>query len=160
MEEQYIEPTSRGRILALVPTAAYLLGATLMYWLAGNNDQRNEAILAKYSTADYRAIVPVVSQQLLEVAWLRFLVFLAMAGHIFWMTRAIQIAGQFPIPNAPVLTPVLFRTRVRTDPRHIKWSVVFGYVASGLMLLSGLLGFYAWYRYHNIFSDILRSVTN
>jgi hypothetical protein len=130
-----------------------------MYWLAGIIAQRNEAILAKYSAADYssfdshqEAIVSVVSQQLLEVAWIRFLVFLAIAGHIIWMTRAIQIAGQWPIPNAPVL----FRTRVRSDPRYIKWAVALGYVTSGLVLLSGLLGFYAWYIFRNIF----RSFTN
>lgn len=159
VEEQYIKPTSSGRVRALVPSTVYLLGGLLVYWLAGIVVQRNEATLSKYSPADYssfesylEAIAAVVSQHLLEVAWIRFLCFLVIAGHIVWMTRAIQIAGQWPIPN----TPVLFRTRVRSDPRFIKWVVILGYVAGGLTLFNSLLGFYAWYVFRNSF----RSVTN
>jgi len=32
VEEQYVEPTTGGRIRALVPVGVYLLGAALMYW--------------------------------------------------------------------------------------------------------------------------------
>ncbi len=159
MGEQYIEPTSSSRVRALIPLIAYLLAAMLLYWLTGIMVQRHEAILAKYSPADYGsfesyqiAIANVVSQHLLEVAWVRFLCFLVVAGHITWTTREIQIAGQWPIPNAPVL----FRTRVRSDPRFIKWMVMGGYIASGLNLFNSLLGFYAWYVFQNIF----RSITN
>ena len=147
MEEQYVEPTTSGRIRALVPAAVYLLAGAIMYWLAGIIAERNKAELAKYNTADYRDLVPIVTEQLLEMAWLLFVAFLLMAGHVFWMTRAIQLAGRMPIPNQPVL----FRTRVRTDPQYIKWVVVVGYVTSGLVLFSGLLGFYAWYSFRNIF---------
>jgi hypothetical protein len=147
MDEQYVEATTGGRIRALVPSAVFLLAGALMYWLAGIIAQRHEAELANYSTGDYRAVLPVVSQHLLEVAWLRFLIFLAMAAYTFGVTRAIQVAGRWPIPNQPVL----FRTRVRTNPRYIKGVVVLGYVTSGLVLLSGLLGFYAWYSFRDIF---------
>jgi len=112
---------------------------------AGIIAQRHQVELAKY--ADYRDMVPVVSRHLLETAWIRFLIFLAMAGHIFWVTRAIQVAGRWPIPNGQVL----FRTRVRTDLGYIRWVVVLGYVASGIFLLNGLLGFYAWYSFLEIF---------
>src|ERR1044071_544745 len=109
MEEQYIEPTTGGRLRALVPVAVYLLGSALTYWLAVIIAQRHEAELAKYTTAeDYLVIASVVGQQLLEGAWLRLLIWLAIAGHIFWMTRAIQMACQCPISNRPFLTPVMF----------------------------------------------------
>ena len=147
MEKQYIDPTTGGRIRALSTPALYLIGGALTYWLAGIIAQRHEAELAKYSTADYRAILPVVSRHLLEVAWLRFIILLAIAGNIFWWTRAIQVAGQWPTPNEPVL----FRTRIRTDPRYINGVVLLGYVASGLFVLCSLLGFYAWYSFRDIF---------
>ena len=156
MEQRYVEPTSGGRIRVLGLMVVYLLGGTLLYWLAGIYDRRNTAILAKYSAADssssgnhLEAMVHVVSQQLLEAAWIRFLAFLPMVGHIVWKTRAIQIAGQWPTPNEIVL----FRTRVRSDPRYIKSAVALGYMTSGIVLLNGLLGFYAWYGFRSIFSS-------
>ena len=65
MEEQYVEPTTDGRIRALVPVAIYLLGGALLYWLAGIIAQQDEAELAKYRTAeDYRALAAIGSQKL------------------------------------------------------------------------------------------------
>ena len=153
MEEQYVEPTTDGRIRALVPVAVYVLAGALLYWLAGIIAQQDEAELAKYHTAeDYRAIVAIGSQKLWEGAWLHLLISLVAVGHIFRETRAIQVAGRWPIPNEPVL----FRTRVRTDPRYIKCVVVLGYVAIGLFVLSSLFRFYLWYSYQ----EILRLVAN
>ena len=153
MEEQYVEPTTGGRIRALVPVAVYLLGGALLYWLAGFIVQRDEAELAKYQTAeDYRAILAIGSQKLLEGAWLHLLISLVAGGYIFRKTRAIQVAGRWPIPNELVL----FRTRVRTDPRYIKCIVVLGYVAIGLFVVSSFFRFYLWYS----FREIIRSLTN
>jgi hypothetical protein len=153
VEEQYVEPTTGGRIRALMPVAVYLLGGALLYWLAGIIAQQDEAELAKYHTAeDHRAIVAIGSQKLLEGAWLHLLISLLAGGYIFRKTRAIQVASRWPIPNEPVL----FRTRVRTDPRYIKRVVALGYVAIGLFVLSSLFRFYLWYS----FREILRSVTN
>lgn len=150
MEARYIDPTSSGRRQLVIVLASYLALLGLLVWLSSYFGHRFEALLdqVKGATAGNEEVFFAEIRQLqFEVAVVRFIAFLAIAAPIIAITRALQVARQWPIPGFPVA----FRSRVRSEPRYIRAAVVGGYLSGAMCLFSGLLGFYAWF--------LLRSAT-
>ena len=147
MEEHYIEPSLAGRARALVPILVCFALAVALFWLDGGS------VRDMYQSGGGSAAVDAHNTYLrevmglkLEAAWITFTLCCLFAAHIARLARKIQTSGQWPTPN----DPVLFRTKVQTNPRYIQTAVALGYVAAFLWLLLSFTGFYSWYVLYQI----------
>ena len=142
MGPQYLEPTRAGWFRLLLWAGAFVLCSGTLLFVADVYDRRQAELIEDFAAADaYGDIVGQLSPILFEVAVVRALVFGVIAGWIAWLTIRLRRVGQWPLPGAPVL----FRTRIRTEPRYIKTAVILGYAGAAVTAINGLLGFYTWY---------------